>query len=58
MRKFKDVGSTQKFLSSMGSILNLLKVGRYKNTAAIYKQKLKNALDIFENIVNTMDNYA
>ena len=51
MRGFKNVFSAQRFLSAMGSILNLLKVGRYKNSAKEYREKHKNALDIFNTIV-------
>lgn len=43
MRGFKKPGNTQRFLSSMGVILNLLKVCRYKHSAQHYRQKLKNA---------------
>ncbi len=33
MRGFKTPGSTQRFLSSMGTLLNLLKVKRYVGSA-------------------------
>jgi putative transposase len=42
MRKFKDPRNTQRFLSTMGVFLNLLKIGRYKHPVQEYKQKLKN----------------
>jgi len=51
MRKFKSPASAQRFLSSMGQINNLLKVGRYKHSAQDYKYKLKDALTIFDKIV-------
>jgi len=53
MRKFKSPASAQRFLSSMGQINNLLKVGRYKHSAQDYKSKLKNAFIIFDEIVNS-----
>lgn len=56
IRGFKKVASTQRFLSSMGCFLNLLKVGRYKNNADDYRKKYKNALDIFNNIVQNPQN--
>ena len=58
MRGFKSLGSAQRFLSSMGSFLNLLKVGRYKHTAQDYRQKLKNALLTFDEIVSSYHHYA
>jgi putative transposase len=51
MRGFKSVGLTQNFLAAMGSILNLLKIHRYKNTAQIYRHKLKESLVIFNDII-------
>jgi len=53
MRKFKTVHATQRFLATMGPMLNLLKVGRYKHTAEIYSQKLKNSISAFNNIVDS-----
>ena len=43
MRGFKTPGNAQRFLSSMGVFLNLLKVGRYKHSAQEYRHKLKTA---------------
>ena len=51
MRGFKTPSSTQRFISALGAFLNLLKVGRYKNSADDYRKKHKNALDIFNTIV-------
>jgi putative transposase len=53
MRKFKSPASTQRFLSSMGQINNLPKVGRYKHSAQQYKSKLKNALTILDQIAHS-----
>lgn len=53
MRGFKTPASAQRFLSSMGQILNLLKVGRYKNSAQEYRKKIKEGLSLFEEIVNS-----
>ncbi|MBA8667562.1 IS6 family transposase [Holosporaceae bacterium 'Namur'] len=47
MRKFKDPGATQLFLSSCGHLLNLLKVGRYKFQAENYRQKMKAAFALY-----------
>ncbi len=58
MRGFKTPGGTQRFLSSMGAFLNLLKVGRYKHSAQDYKQKLNNALQTFDEIVASYHHYA
>lgn len=58
MRKFKSVSSAQRFLSSMVQVLNLLKIGRYKNSAKIYREKLKSSLNIWENIVSAQHHYA
>ncbi len=58
MRGFKKPGNTQRFLNSMGSILNLLKVGRYKHSAQDYKQKLRMAFTTFNDIVSSSQNYA
>ena len=58
MRGFKDPGNTQRFLASMGAFLNLLKIGRYKHKAQDYRNKLKNALDSFNEIVNSYHHYA
>ena len=58
MRKFKTVHSTQRFLSAMDSILNLLKVRRYKYTAQDYRQKLKYAITTFNDIVASQYNCA
>ena len=55
---FRQVSSIQRFLSSMGHILNLLKVGRYKNSTQAYRDKLKEALSIFESIVNSTLSHA
>lgn len=55
MRGFKRVGSTQRLLTSQGQVLNLFKIGRYKNTAQVYRQKLQHAHTIFDHIVlNTL----
>ncbi|WP_051908713.1 DDE-type integrase/transposase/recombinase [Candidatus Odyssella acanthamoebae] len=51
MRGFKSVSSAQRFLSSMGTFLNLLKVGRYKQRAKEYRQKFIQSIDIFNEIV-------
>lgn len=53
MRGFKKVGSTQRLLSSLGQVMNLLKIGRYKTSASMYRENLKRALNIFEEIVNS-----
>lgn len=53
MRKFKKPGLTQKFLDSMGKILNLFKVGRYKNSAQNYKLKLLNAFYFLEELIHS-----
>jgi len=53
MRGFKAPASAQRFLSSMGAIMNLLKVGRYKHSAQEYRKRLKEALSIFDEIVNS-----
>lgn len=58
MRSFKKPGNTQKFLSSMGVFLNLLKVNRYKYSAQDYKQKLKMAFATFDEIVSLHHPYA
>ncbi|WP_039455516.1 IS6 family transposase [Candidatus Jidaibacter acanthamoebae] len=47
MRKFKDPGATQLFLSSCDQYLNLLKVGRYKFRAENYRQKMKAAFALY-----------
>jgi putative transposase len=51
MRGFKTPASAQRFLSSMGQILNLLKVGRYKHSAQEYRKRLQQGLSIFDEIV-------
>jgi putative transposase len=51
MRKFKQPGSAQRFLSSMGIILNLFKVGRYKHQASVYRQKLQQAFTVWNELV-------
>ena len=53
MRGFKTPASAQRFLSSMGQILNILKVGRYKHSAQEYRKKLKKGLSIFDEIVHS-----
>lgn len=58
MRGFKKAGNTQRFLSSMGAFLNLLKVGRYKHAAQEYRQKLKTAFATFDEIVYSHHHYA
>jgi putative transposase len=58
MRGFRQLSSTQPFLSSMGQVLNLLKVGRYKNSAQAYRDKLKEALSGFDEIVNNTLSHA
>ncbi|KIE05815.1 Integrase catalytic region [Candidatus Jidaibacter acanthamoeba] len=47
MRKFKDPGHTQRFLSSCSQFLNLLKVNRYKFKASEYKNKMRLAFELF-----------
>lgn len=51
MRGFKTLASAQRFISSLGVMLNLLKVGRYKHAAKDYREKLRNALTIFNESV-------
>lgn len=51
MRGFKTLASTQRFLSSRGSLLNLLKVKRYVYPAKEYRKKLQEALTVFQDIV-------
>lgn len=58
MRGFKNPGGAQRFLSSMGVFLNLLKVGRYKYTAQDYRQKLKVAFETFDDVICSSQNYA
>lgn len=58
MRGFKNPGSTQRFLSSMGAFQNLLKVGRYNHAAHDYRQKLNDAFQTFDQIVASFHNYA
>ena len=58
MRGFKTPGNTQRFLSTMGIFLNLLKVGRYKYSAQEYRQKLKTAFETFNDVVSSSHNYA
>jgi putative transposase len=58
MRKFKSPGSAQRFLSSMGKILNLFKVGRYKHQASVYRQKLQQAFTVWNDLVTSHHPYA
>lgn len=58
MRGFKTPASAQRFISSLGAMLNLLKVGRYKHKAKDYREKLKNALIIFNDIIISHHHYA
>lgn len=58
MRGFKSVSSAQRFLSSMGAFLNLLKVRRYKQTAKEHRQKLSRSINIFNEIVISHHHYA
>jgi putative transposase len=58
MRGFKSPGGAQRFLSSMGVFMNLLKVGRYKHSAQEYRQKLKASFAVFDDIVSSCQNYA
>jgi putative transposase len=58
MRKFKTPGSAQRFLSSMGGILNLFKVGRYKHEASLYMQKLQNAFSIWNDVFVSYPSYV
>ncbi|MBW8309949.1 MAG: IS6 family transposase [Candidatus Paracaedibacteraceae bacterium] len=51
MRGFKSSSSTQRFLSSMGVFLNLLKVKRYVYPAQEYRDKLPESLICFNQIV-------
>lgn len=53
MRGFKTPEGAQRFLSSMGQLLNLLKVGRYKYSAQEYRKRLKEGLSIFHDIVHS-----
>jgi len=53
MRGFKTPASTQRFLSSMGGLLNLLKVKRYIGSAKEYRKKLQEALAVFQEIVTS-----
>lgn len=53
MRGFKALAGVQRFLSSMGQILNLLKVGRYKHSAQDYRKRLQEGLTIFDEIVTS-----
>ena len=57
-RKFKDPCLTQKLLESMGQIMNLMKIGRYKNTAKEYKNKFKQSIMIWNTIVNGHPNFT
>ncbi len=58
MRGFKSPGSAQRFLSSMGPFLNLLKVGRYKRSSQDYRQKLKASFETFNEIVYSSHHYV
>ncbi|WP_032113184.1 hypothetical protein [Candidatus Paracaedibacter symbiosus] len=58
MRGFKSVPNAQRFLSSMGAFLNLLKVRRYKQSAKEYRQKFIQSLAIFNEIVASHHHYA
>ncbi len=58
MRGFKMPASAQSFILSLGVMLNLLKVGRYKHKTKDYRGKLKNALNSFNEIVNSYHHYA
>ena len=53
MRKFKRPGSAQRFLPSMEAILNLFKVGHYKHQALVYKQKLQQNFDIWNDLTTS-----
>lgn len=53
MRGFKKVATTQRFLSSMGSFLNLLKVKRYLYPAQEYRKRLQEALTVYQDIVTS-----
>jgi hypothetical protein len=55
MRGFKTPASAQRFISSPGAMFNLLKLGRYKNSAKSYR---KEALTIFNDIVISHHHYA
>ncbi len=57
MRGFKTPGSTQRFLSSMGTLLNLLKVKRYVGSAKEYRKKFKESLTFFQDIVSSCPQY-
>jgi putative transposase len=51
IRRFKDQGSTQRFLATLGTFLNLLKVSLYKHPAKVYRRGFKTAFQIFDEIV-------
>ena len=52
-RKFKRPGSSQRFLSSMATILNLFKVGRYQHQAPLYRQKVQQAFATGNNLITS-----
>ncbi|CAL7961927.1 Integrase catalytic region [Alphaproteobacteria bacterium] len=48
MRKFKDPGWIQQFLSSCRQFFNLFKIGRYKFQASNYREKMKKAFALYD----------
>ena len=58
IRKFKDPCLTQKLLESMGQVMNLMKIGRFKNTAKEFRQKFKESIQSWYSIVDACQNYA
>lgn len=53
MRGFKTPAGAQRFLSSMGAFLNLLKVKRYTFSSKEYRQKFQQALALFNEVVSS-----
>lgn len=53
MRGFKTLASAQRFLSSTGAFLNLLKVKRHAFCASEYRRKLEESLALFQEIVTS-----
>ncbi len=48
INKFKHPGLTQQFLATSGKMLNLLRIGRFKFKAEVYRSKMKDAFRIFD----------
>jgi putative transposase len=57
MRKFKDPCLTQKLLENMGQVMNLMKIGRFKNTAKEFKSKFIESIQAWYSIVDACPNY-